>query len=145
MNKEFNMTDTLPTAADIQARLLKGPYHQWLGLEVVEVGEGTIELTAKWREEWVVNVEGGYTHGGILAALVDLTADWALVSKTGKGVPTVDLRVDYHRAAKGDLRATGRVIKFGKQFSVAEAQVFDAEGNLVASGRGLYSTPAPKA
>lgn len=139
------MTDTLPTAADIQARLLKGPYHQWLGLEVVEVGEGTIELTAKWREEWVVNVEVGYTHGGILAALVDLTADWALVSKTGKGVPTVDLRVDYHRAAKGDLRATGRVIKFGKQFSVAEAQVFDAEGNLVASGRGLYSTPAPKA
>lgn len=139
------MTDTLPTAADIQARLLKGPYHQWLGLEVVEVGEGSIELTAKWRGEWVVNVEGGYTHGGILAALVDLTADWALVSKTGKGVPTVDLRVDYHRAAKGDLRATGKVIKFGKQFSVAEAQVFDAEGNLVASGRGLYSTPAPKA
>ncbi|MCI0997700.1 PaaI family thioesterase [Pseudomonas corrugata] len=139
------MTDTLPTAADIQARLLKGPYHQWLGLEVTEVGEGSIELTAKWREEWVVNVEGGYIHGGILAALVDLTADWALVSKTGKGVPTIDLRVDYHRAAKGDLRASGRVIKFGKQFSVAEAQVFDAEGHLVASGRGVYSTPAPKA
>lgn len=77
--------------------------------------------------------------------MVDLTADWALVSKTGKGVPTVDLRVDYHRAAKGDLRATGRVIKFGKQFSVAEAQVFDSEGHLVASGRGLYSTPAAKA
>jgi uncharacterized protein (TIGR00369 family) len=144
-SKEFIMTDTLPTAADIQARLLKGPYHQWLGLEVTEVGEGSIELTAKWRAEWVVNVEGGYTHGGILAALVDLTADWALVSKTGKGVPTIDLRVDYHRAAKGDLRASGRVIKFGKQFSVAEAQVFDAEGHLVASGRGVYSTPAPKA
>jgi len=140
------MTDTtLPTAADIQARLLKGPYHQWLGLQVLEVGEGSIELSATWREEWVVNVEGGYTHGGILAALVDLTADWALVSKTGKGVPTIDLRVDYHRAAKGDLRACGKVIKFGKQFSVAEAQVFDIEGNLVASGRGVYSTPAPKA
>lgn len=140
------MTETtLPTAADIQARLLKGPYHQWLGLKVLEVGEGSIELSATWREEWVVNVEGGYTHGGILAALVDLTADWALVSKTGRGVPTIDLRVDYHRAAKGDLRASGKVIKFGKQFSVAEAQVFDIDGHLVASGRGVYSTPAPKA
>lgn len=139
------MTDnTLPTAEDIQARLLRAPYHQWLGLHVLEVGEGTIELSATWREEWVVNVEGGYTHGGILAALVDLTADWALVSRTGKGVPTIDLRVDYHRPAKGDLRASGKVIKFGKQFSVAEAQLFDTEGNLVASGRGVYSTPVAK-
>ncbi|ANF58309.1 PaaI family thioesterase [Halotalea alkalilenta] len=135
------MTEAIPTPADIQARLLKGPYHQWLGLQVVSVGEGSIELSAKWREEWVVNLEGGYTHGGILAALVDLTADWALVSKTGRGVPTIDLRVDYHRPAKGDLRATGRVIKFGRQVSVAEAQVFDSEGRLVASGRGVYSTP----
>ncbi|MEQ7918664.1 PaaI family thioesterase [Xanthomonas sp. WHRI 1810A] len=140
------MTDnTLPTAEEIQARLLKAPYHQWLGLHVLDVGEGTIELSATWREEWVVNVEGGYTHGGILAALVDLTADWALVSRTGKGVPTIDLRVDYHRPAKGDLRASGKVIRFGKQFSVAEAQLFDTEGNLVASGRGVYSTPVAKA
>lgn len=140
------MTDTtLPSAADIQARLLKAPYHRWLGLQVLEVGEGAIELSATWRQEWVVNVEGGYTHGGILAALVDLTADWALVSRTGKGVPTIDLRVDYHRPAKGDLRASGKVVKFGKQFSVAEAQLFDSDGNLVASGRGLYATPVAKA
>ena len=130
------MSETTLTAADVQARLLKGPYHQWLGLQVTEVGEGSIELTAKWREDWVVNVEGGYTHGGILAALVDLTADWALVSKTGKGVPTIDLRVDYHRAAKGALRAVGRVIKFGQQFSVPDAHVFDSTRNLVATGSG---------
>lgn len=137
------MTDiTVPTAADVQERLLKGPYHQWLGLEVLTVGEGEITLKARWREEWVVNPAGGYTHGGILAALVDLTADWALVAFTGKGVPTLDLRVDYHRPAKGDLTAVGSVIKVGKQFSSAEARVFDSEGRLVASGRGLYATAA---
>lgn len=131
---------TQPSAADVQALLLKGPYHQWLGLEVLSVGAGEITLRAKWREEWVVNPAGGYTHGGILAALVDLTADWALVAYTGKGVPTLDLRVDYHRPARGDLTAVGTVIKTGKQFSSAEARVFDSEGRLVASGRGLYAT-----
>jgi len=59
------------------------------------------------------------------------------------------LRVDYHRAAMpGDLVARGKVIKFGSAISVAEAQVFDEGGNLLASGRGVYSTapaPAPKA
>lgn len=133
------------TPQDIQARLLRGPFHQWLGLTVESVGEGTIELRARWREEWIVNPDGRYTHGGILATLVDLTADWALVSKTGRGVPTIDLRVDYHRGAMpGDLRCIGSVIKFGKQFSVAEAKILDLEGNLLASGRGVYSTAPPK-
>jgi len=129
----------------VQALLQRGPYHQWLGLEVLSVGKGTIEVKAKWREEWIVNPDGRYTHGGILAALVDLTADWALFSNTGRGVPTIDMRVDYHRAAMpGDLTCRGQVIKAGKQFSVSEARILDADGNLLASGRGVYSTPAPK-
>ncbi len=132
----------VPDVAEVQARLLKGPYHQWLGLEVLSVGKGEIKLRARFRDEWVVNVAGGYIHGGILAALVDLTADWSLVAYTGKGVPTLDLRVDYHRPARGDLTATGQVIKLGKQFSSAEARIYDSEGVLVASGRGLYSTAA---
>jgi len=141
------MTETtLPTKEEVQARLRRGPYHEWLGIEVLSVAEGEIELSAKWREEWVVNPDGRYTHGGILAALVDLTADWALVSQTGRGVPTIDLRVDYHRAAMpGDLRAKGKVVKFGSQVSVAEAHVYDADGKLLASGRGAYSTARPKA
>ncbi|PRX97638.1 PaaI family thioesterase [Paraburkholderia sp. BL25I1N1] len=138
-----------PTAEQVQAMLTRGPYHQWLGLRVLEVGEGSIEIAATWREEWVVNPERRYTHGGILAALVDLTADWALVSKTGRGVPTIDLRVDYHRAAMpGDLIARGKVVKFGSAISVAEAHIYDESGALLASGRGVYSTapaPAPKA
>ncbi len=138
--------NTVLSTEDIQARLTRGPYHQWLGIEVVSVSEGEIELRAKWREEWVVNPDKRYTHGGILAALVDLTADWALVSYTGRGVPTIDLRVDYHRAAMpGDLTARGKVVKFGSQISVAEAHVYDADGKLLASGRGAYSTALPKA
>lgn len=134
----------LPTPAEVEAMLLRGPYHQWLGIKVLAVGEGTIELKATWREEWVVNPDRRYTHGGILAALVDLTADWALVSSTGRGVPTIDMRVDYHRAAMpGDLTCKGKVVRAGGQFSVAEASVFDGDGKLCASGRGVYLTAPP--
>ncbi|PMR76108.1 PaaI family thioesterase [Billgrantia endophytica] len=135
---------TILTAQEVQALLLKGPFHQWLGIEVAQVGEGTIELSATWREEWVVNIAGGYTHGGILATLIDLTADWALVSKTRRGVPTIDMRVDYHRPAKGNLRCYGKVIKFGRKTSVAEAQVLDSDSQLVASGRGVYAMPSER-
>lgn len=134
------------TPAAVEAMITKGPFHQWLGVRVQKVDEEGIELTATWREEWVVNPERRYTHGGILAALVDLTADWALVCHTGRGVPTIDMRVDYHRVAMpGDLNGKGRIVKLGSQFSVAEASIYDKEGKLLASGRGVYLTAPPKA
>ena len=137
------MSDEI-TAEKVQALITRGPYHQWLGLKVVALHDDGIELSATWREEWVVNPERRYTHGGILAALVDLAADWAMVKKTGRGVPTIDLRVDYHAAAMpGDLIARGKVVRMGGQFSTAEAQVFDQDGKLLASGRGTYFTAPP--
>ena len=132
------------TVERVQQMITRGPYHQWLGLKVLALGEDSIEISATWREEWVVNPDRRYTHGGVLAALVDLTADWALVSKMGRPAPTIDMRVDYHRAAMpGDLTAKGRIVKYGSQFSVCEAQVYDKDGQLVASGRGTYFTAPP--
>jgi uncharacterized protein (TIGR00369 family) len=79
------------------------------------------------------------------APLIDLAADWAMVRQTGRGVPTIDMRVDYHRAAMpGDLIARGKVVRFGSQFSTAEAELIDKDGKLVASGRGTYFTAPPK-
>ena len=142
------MSDEI-TVEKVQALITRAPFHQWLGLQVLTVSDEGIELKAKWREEWVVNIERRYTHGGILAALVDLAADWALVKKTGRGVPTIDMRVDYHAAAMpGDLIVKGRVVRAGGQFSTAEAHVYDEAGKLLASGRGTYFTappPPPKA
>ena len=140
------MTGEPLTPERVTQMIRRGPYHQWLGLEVIAVHEDGIELKAVWREEWVVNPDRRYTHGGIVAALVDLAADWAMVAKTGRGVPTIDLRVDFHAAAMpGDLVAKGKVVRMGGQFSTSEAQVFDTQGKLLASGRGTYFTAPPKA
>jgi len=132
------------TLDQIQALITRAPFHQWLGLTVLAVGDDTIEIKARWREEWVVNLERRYTHGGILAALIDLAADFAMVRQTGRGVPTIDMRVDYHRAAlPGDLIARGKVVRFGSQFATAAAEIVDQDGKLVASGRGTYFTAPP--
>jgi uncharacterized protein (TIGR00369 family) len=133
------------TLEQVQALITRAPFHQWLGLTVLAVTDNSIEIKATWREEWVVNLERSYTHGGILAALIDLAADFAMIKQTGRGVPTIDMRVDYHRAAMpGDLIARGKVIRMGSQFSTAEAELIDKDGKVVASGRGTYFTSPPK-
>jgi uncharacterized protein (TIGR00369 family) len=132
------------TLDEAQALVSRGPFLRWLGLQVIDIGPDSISAKARWREDWVANPVLDQTHGGILAALVDFAADFALLGSIGHPVPTIDLRVDYHRLAKqGDLIAKGRVIKPGRQFSVCEALVFDADERLVASGRGAFIT-APK-
>ncbi len=134
------------TVERVQSMITRAPYHQWLGLKVTAVHDDGIELRATWREEWVVNPERRYTHGGILAALVDLTADWAMVKRMGRPAPTIDLRVDYHAAAMpGDLTCRGKIVKIGGQFSCSEASVYDADGKLLASGRGTYVSAPAKA
>lgn len=138
------MSETI-TIEEVQRLISRAAFHQWLGIEVTALSDDGIELTARWREEWVVNPERRYTHGGVLAALIDLAADWALVKRTGRGVPTIDMRVDYHAAAMpGDLTVKGRVVRSGSQFATAEAHVYDASGKLLASGRGTYFTAPPK-
>jgi uncharacterized protein (TIGR00369 family) len=132
------------TFEQVQALVTRAPFHQWLGLKVLAVHDDGIEIKATWREEWVVNVDRRFTHGGILATLIDLGADWAMVRKLGRGVPTIDMRVDYHAIAlPGDLTVKGQVVRMGSQLSVAEARIFDAQGKLIASGRGTYYTAPP--
>jgi len=129
----------------LQELITRGPFNQWLNFTVTKVdGEG-IEVTAAWREEWVVNPDRRYTHGGILSAIIDVAADYAIAAKLGRPVPTIDMRVDFHKAAMpGDLTAKARVVRMGSQFSTAEAALYDKDGAMVASGRGTYFTAPPK-
>jgi uncharacterized protein (TIGR00369 family) len=129
----------------LQELITRGPFNQWLNFTVTKVDAEGIEVRAAWREEWVVNPDRRYTHGGIVAAIIDVAADYAIAAKLGRPVPTIDMRVDFHKAAMpGDLTSKARVVRLGSQFSTAEASVYDKDGELVASGRGTYFTAPPK-
>lgn len=133
------------TIEKLQQLITRGPFNKWLNFTILKMDDAGIDIKATWREEWIVNPERRYTHGGILAAIVDVAADYAIAAKLGRPVPTIDVRVDYHKAAMpGDLVAKSRVVRMGSQYSTAEAQVYDKDGSLVASGRGTYFTMAPK-
>ncbi len=139
------MAEAKYTMESLEQRLAAGPFNRWLGFKVLKMDASGLELKATWREDWVVGLERGYTHGGILASIIDVAADYAIAVQLGRPVPTIDLRVDYHKAAMpGDLIAKAKVVRMGGQYSTAEAYVYDKDGALVASGRGTYFTMAPK-
>ena len=139
------MSENVIGLEKLQERLTANKFNDWMGLSITKLDEESIEISMKWREEMISNPKAQWTHGGILGALVDVTADFMIAAKLGSPAPTVDLRIDYHRAATpGDLKASGRIIRIGRTFSTAEAEVLDSEGKLIASGRGVYYTVTPK-
>ena len=139
------MTENKATSEDLQQRMDANPFINWMGMKIEELTGDQISVTIRWREEMVSNPKVRYTHGGVIAAVIDTVADYAVAAKVGIPVPTVDMRVDFHRAAApGDLRAVGRVVRLGNTNTVAEGFVYDGDDRLIASGRGLYFTAAAR-
>ena len=79
----------------------------------------------------------GTVHGGVISTLLDTAAGCSVHSTlaVGEGYTSLDLTVKFLRpatVASGLLRAEGRVIHRGRRTALAEAQVVDAHGKLVA-------------
>ncbi len=135
------MPENVVTLQQLQERMAANPFNKWMGMAIESLTEEEISVSIRWREEMISNPEARYTHGGIIGAIIDTVADYAIAAKVGIPVPTVDIRIDFHRAAApGDLKCTGRVVRLGSTNSVAEAYIHDGQDRLIASGRGLYFT-----
>jgi len=131
------------TAAEIQEMLNASPFNLFLGLTVVTADPVKQEVTMRtpMRPEFERRPGSRQWHGGVIASVIDTVGDFAVGMMVGRGLPTVNFRVDYLRPAVDTaLIAVSRVRRAGKSVGVADVDVFDEKGALLAIGRGTYST-----
>lgn len=131
------------TAEDIQQRLDASPFIAFLGLKVVSADAGRQEVTmrAPMRPEFERRGGAGQWHGGVIASVIDTVGDFAVGMMVGRPLPTINFRVDYLRPAINTaLVSVARVRRAGRSVGVADIDVFDEKGTLLAVGRGTYST-----
>ncbi|EED34649.1 phenylacetic acid degradation-related protein [Luminiphilus syltensis NOR5-1B] len=137
-NKPLDL-EALATALD------SSPFHQLLGLSIESLDDATQTLVMRLRyDDKISRAEGtGQHHGGVIASLIDIAGDFALIWQLGHGVPTINFRTDYLRPGiNTDLIAHAQVRKIGRTVSVCDIDVFSEEGKLLAIGRGTYATAA---
>ena len=128
----------------MELRFDHSPFMRFLGLALVRAEHGVVEVRLPFREEFMRQDGSDWYHGGVISALADIVGDYAVITETGAGVPTIDLRVDYLRPARrGDLLAVGRTRRVGKTVSVADVEIRDASGAVVALARAVYASPKP--
>lgn len=128
-------------SVDIRALNAASPFHRLLGAEVTRVASGEVEVVLPFSNDLLADVNTPYIHGGAIASLIDIAGDFAIIAAVDRDVPTIDLRIDYLRPANpGRLTAVARAVKVGRNLGIADVEVFDEAGQMVALGRGLFST-----
>jgi uncharacterized protein (TIGR00369 family) len=133
----------------VRARASNNSYWQFLGIEVVDAGEGWIRLRVMIRDE-LRNGPNAPMHGGVLSSLLDAAVGGALgtlheASQGGVGQATLDLNITYIGAAReGEIYGEGRIIRKGGTIAFGEADITNAAGDLLARGRVTYMLLRPR-
>lgn len=139
---EAEVFDHEAALARLHNEMVGPPFHHFLRPQPVDVdAQGTVTVRLPFRPEFRRAHESPFYHGGIIASLADITAHAAIAVQVKRMVPTIDLRIDYLRAApEGDLTATGRVLIVGRSIGRADVEIRGTSGKLLAVARGAFST-----
>ena len=131
------MTDTTEYT-EIAQELLDLPFHRKTGVEIERASPDDGRTRIPYDESLVGNPEVEAIHGGVLAALADLTGAVPFVATREAYTPTVDLRVDYlSHASTADLIGEATVLRRGSTLGVADVTI-RADGVDCVSARGVY-------
>ena len=137
------MDQTVDRLERLRHELRHPPFHGFLRPEAVSVdpSDGTAVSKLPFRPDFPPAEDATDYHGGVIAALIDLAAHAAVAVQIGRMAPTIDLRIDYLRAAPGvDLTATARVLRLGRSIARADVDISAEANPLLAVGRGTFST-----
>ena len=109
------------------------PVAQLIGFDLISVKPGEAVVGFEATEAHANPM--GTLHGGILCDIADAAMGIAYSSNLGEGesFTTLELKINFLKPVwKGRLLATGRVVKQGRTVGLAECNITDEKGNLVA-------------
>lgn len=115
--------------------------HLGFDVEKVEKGRAVFLLDVREHHKQI----HGVVHGGILAALADTTAAIAAYSVVPKGteIATVELKINYLEPVPGGrIKADARVLRAGRNFVVAECEIWNEDNSLAAKALLTFGAAA---
>lgn len=144
------MSDPNPAQRFVEAI----PHAKALGMQLESIGEGKAVMSMPYDARFIGDPATGVISGGAVSALMDTCCGAAVLAQPGAAATaTLDLRIEYMRAARPGERIIARAECFHATRTVAFVRAVahdessDAEDGLpVASASGAFTldTPARK-
>ena len=130
------------------------PFDRLLGIQIDSLTTTDIRVRIDMQEELIGNFMRRILHGGVISSVLDLTGgliasvellkhlkniEYDELVKRLMRIGTIDLRVDYLRAGKGEFfTASGSVLRKGNKVAVIRTELCNDRNLLIAAGTGTY-------
>ncbi|AEI92502.1 MULTISPECIES: PaaI family thioesterase [Roseobacter] len=119
------------------------PHSKALGMRLTDMGDGMAAIEMPYDPKLVGDPETGVIHGGAVSALMDTCCGAAVMCHpdNGGGTATIDLRIDYMRAATPGQKITAQAVCYHMTRTVAfvRATATDEDTeNPVAAATGAF-------
>ena len=122
------------------------PIYQLLQIHMDQIDIGFARFRMPFRKE--LTQAYGVAHGGAIATLADTAVAFALMTviQPGEKVTTAEFKINFFSAVNsGEMIGEARIVHTGKRLAVADMEVKDQNGELVAKGMATYAIiGAPK-
>jgi len=109
--------------------MLASPHARALGFEMVSVAKGEATLKVPYRDDLVGDPQTGVIAGWVVTALLDHVCGQAVATTLDTYAPiaTLDLRIDYLRAAEPglDIFAHAHCFKLTRSVAFVRASAYD--------------------
>lgn len=136
MEKDKDFIDGLKKLIGTKMENSPSPLAKWLGGNILDIEVGYVKMKYTIRHEMTNPM--GNIHGGATAAILDdIMGLMVFTLRNDKFFTTISLTVDYLASAKEGEEITGeaRVVKQGSRIIFTDAQLYRADGKLMANGR----------
>ena len=152
MKENTRFADNLEVLKDIYEQRM--PFNKLLDIEVIRLELEEVQVRIDMRQELIGNFVREILHGGVISSVLDLTGGLIVSVKLLKQLEnekdeeiarcmarlgTIDLRVDYLRAGKGEyFIASGSLLRQGNRVAVTRTELHNNQGLLIAAGTSTY-------
>ena len=133
------------TKAKIARQFIEAiPFSRALNMKLDEIGNGVAMISMPYDERLIGDAHRGVIHGGAISALMDTCGGAAVVShpESPGGTATIDLRIDYMRAATPCSRIIARAECYHITRSVAFVSAValnEGEEAPIATAKGAFT------
>ncbi|AHM58580.1 acyl-CoA thioesterase, PaaI family protein [Flammeovirgaceae bacterium 311] len=131
----------VPNYRNIMEKVI--PFHQVLGLKLIEMREGYAAIKIPFKQELVGDPRTNSIHGGVISTALDAAGGAAgITTLTGSEdqIATVDIHIDYLDAGRPeDIIVEGQIVRNGSSLVYTQMKAHhEGDNKIIVQARAVY-------